>query len=114
MILLIHWLADFCLQTDEQALGKSKEFYPLFWHVTTYSTVFTIIMYCILGTWSSAIVFGITTFFCHIAIDYYTSRAVRHFFEKNDRHNGFVIIGFDQILHYIQLFLTFVWLKELV
>jgi len=36
-ILIIHWFADFVLQTDEQAKGKSKNFNDLLSHTFTYS-----------------------------------------------------------------------------
>jgi len=38
-ILLIHWFADFVLQTDEQAKGKSKNWLDLLQHTLNYSIV---------------------------------------------------------------------------
>ena len=38
-ILFIHWFADFVLQTDKQAKGKSKEWGPLLEHTFNYSVV---------------------------------------------------------------------------
>ena len=111
IILLIHWLADFSLQTHSQALGKSKSFEPLFEHVVVYSLVWLLAAYFLLGNWDKAAVFAIVTFICHFVTDLITSRIARGFFDKGDTHNGFTVVGFDLILHYLQLFLTFETLK---
>lgn len=55
--------------------------------------------------------FPIITFICHWIQDYYTSRWVKKSFDKQDYHNGFVKIGFDQFLHYTQMFLTYLLLR---
>ena len=57
------------------------------------------------------------TFISHTITDYFTSRIVSKRFK--DGHLGsaipnlgaFTVIGFDQVLHYIQLFTTFLLLK---
>ena len=41
-IIFIHWIADFVLQTDEMAKGKSKYWEPLLSHTIVYSCVFAI------------------------------------------------------------------------
>ena len=38
-ILIIHWIADFVLQTDKQAKGKSKNWSDLLKHTNNYSTI---------------------------------------------------------------------------
>jgi len=38
-ILLIHWVADFVLQTDKQAKGKSKNWNDLLSHTVSYTGV---------------------------------------------------------------------------
>ena len=53
--------------------------------------------------------FALVTFLAHTITDYITSREVKKLFDKEDYHNGFVIIGIDQFLHYVQLFLTYKW-----
>jgi hypothetical protein len=49
----------------------------------------------------------------HFATDYVTSRIAKVFFDSGDYHNGFVVVGFDQILHYIQLFLSYMLLSKI-
>jgi uncharacterized membrane protein len=55
--------------------------------------------------------FAPITFVFHTATDYFTSRQVKRLFAKQDYHNGFVWVGADQILHYVQLILTYIWLN---
>jgi hypothetical protein len=50
--------------------------------------------------------FILITSFCHFTQDYITSRINKYFLAKKDTHNFFVCIGFDQILHYVQLYYT--------
>lgn len=122
LILAIHWVADFLLQTDEEATNKSSSFKALLSHTTTYAIVwFTLLL--IMGVFGSAggplgasyaaflMKFTFITFVSHTAIDYYTSKAHADLWKKEKRHEFFVSIGFDQLLHYIQLFATFILLK---
>lgn len=105
-ILLIHFLADFGLQTHEQTQNKSSDNLYLFYHVAVYSGIWFIALlghpYTEKGgQYISLFVF--ITFILHFCTDYVTSRISKKFFEKQDYHNGFVVVGFDQLLHYVQL-----------
>jgi hypothetical protein len=123
LILIIHWIADFVLQTDKQAKGKSKNWSDLINHTIAYSLVWMSVgvlvtnpFYYIFGVenWLKWIwIFSIITFICHIITDYFTSRLNTYLWNKGDDHNFFVSIGFDQLLHYIQLFLTYYYLKTI-
>jgi hypothetical protein len=105
-ILLIHWLADFALQTHKQAINKSTDWVYLTFHVATYSLCWLLAGYALFGVWSTAIAIFNITFISHWITDYCTSRIGKLFWDKKDLHNGFVIVGFDQILHLIQLYYT--------
>jgi uncharacterized membrane protein len=105
-ILIIHYVADFIFQSDWQAKNKSTCNSALLSHTILYSLVW-IPFCCGVGLSSlSVVVFCLVTFIAHSVTDYFTSRAVRYFFTKQDHHNGFLVIGFDQVLHYIQLYIT--------
>lgn len=111
LIILVHYLADFGLQTHAQAIGKGegKKFInlPLFYHAGIYSLVWTIATIPILDYNLRFLVFGMITFICHYLTDWVTSRISKPLFQKGDFHNGFVVVGFDQVLHYLQLYFTF-------
>lgn len=134
IIIILHWIADFVLQTDKMAKGKSKNWSDLLGHTFLYSCV-----------WFAATIFGalilrysvnviyyffLITFILHTITDYFTSRlnsklyakveyyrALKgtdinniEYYDKQEGlavHNFFMAIGFDQLLHYIQLFLTY-------
>lgn len=106
-IMLIHWLADACLQTNEQATEKWRSSTQLGWHVLTYSIVWFVVGFVLSNSIDTALKFFIITYVCHFATDYCTSIITHNYFEKKDYHNGFVMVIADQILHLIQLFLMF-------
>lgn len=112
-ILLIHWFADFVIQTHWQATNKSKNNTALTMHVLSYSATWFIISstYSVLTSNPLMMLFPVVTFICHWVTDYYTSRLNSKLYAKGDIHNFFVSVGFDQVLHYVQLFLTYKLLK---
>lgn len=109
-IVFIHWFADFVLQTHWQATNKSKDNKALTMHVLTYSTVWFLIcnVYSVItGNYMMLALFAPITFVCHWITDYFTSRLNSKLWAKGDIHNFFVSVGFDQVLHYAQLFITY-------
>jgi hypothetical protein len=116
-LLLLHWVADFICQTDWEAKNKSTNNEALISHTSMYSiiTFGGLIIYAIIAATSSLdtisvgsiLLFTAVTFVTHTFIDYYTSRVNSYFWQKKDSHNFFVSVGFDQVLHYVQLFLCF-------
>jgi len=142
-IIIIHWVADFIMQSDYDAKNKSKFFHALFSHTITYSSCWFVIIllfgyinktqtteWYVLNT----LFFVGITFVCHTITDYFTSRlngklapkeevimlkwdknqpeqAFIRFPKGRSYHNLFISIGGDQVLHYVQLFLTYQLLK---
>lgn len=98
LLIWIHWLADFCLQTDEMAINKSKSWKWLSIHVLVYSTV----LLCVFGNVYFALINGII----HWVVDAITSRITSYLWKKEDRHNFFVWIGIDQGIHLTTLIVT--------
>jgi len=121
-IILIHWFADFVLQTDKQAKGKSSSWKYLLGHTFSYSlTWFTCcIIYAIFHVntdtvnhmMKSVFEFTAITFVAHTITDYYTSRLNSQLWKEGKVHNFFVSVGFDQVLHYVQLFTTYYYLTQ--
>ena len=109
-ILLIHWFADFILQTDKQAKGKSKNWNDLLGHTITYSLCWIIPSILTLGY--NGAIFVIITLVAHTITDYFTSRLNSKLWSEGKVHNFFVSVGFDQVLHYVQLFTTYYYLKQ--
>ena len=98
-ILIIHWVADFVMQSDKMAKGKSSSNRWLLAHTGTYTLVVAALTLQPLY----AIVNGVI----HTIVDYGTSRLTSKLWEKGDIHNFFVVIGLDQLIHMITLVLTY-------
>lgn len=122
IIIIVHFTADFIFQAEQWAVNKSKNNLALFKHVRMYALLWLIPSCLMLGierpnetatlyvTYS--LVFTAVTFVAHFITDYFTSRIVSKKFANNQygsdipNFGAFTVIGFDQVLHYTQLFLT--------
>lgn len=62
------------------------------------------------ATADALFVFWGITFITHTFIDYFTSRLNAKLWEKKQVHNFFASVGFDQLLHFVQLILTYKFL----
>ena len=112
-IIFVHWISDFVLQTHHMSTRKSSSNYYLTLHVIvyTFSTIFIWAMILpLLGiklaagpVWLSFMLIFIT----HWITDYFTSRRTSKLYKEEKYHDFFVVIGFDQVLHYTQLLLIF-------
>lgn len=112
-ILLAHWIADFVLQSDNDAKNKSKNWANLLNHTAIYSLFMTgaiMILYPILVT--KLLVFYLIMLTSHTLIDAITSRINSKLWAQGKVHNFFVSIGFDQWLHYAVLFSSIKYLFE--
>lgn len=112
-ILIVHWIFDFFLQTHWQASNKSKSYVALTEHVLTYSGGLLLIVLLNFGYFhhlSYAVGFVVFNALAHFFTDYVTSRATSALYEKEEYHDFFVAVGFDQLLHYLTLIVSFVLL----
>lgn len=108
-LLALHWVADFVLQTHWQATNKSKRTDALAMHVGTYTGALGIGSYGLLGFSPAVTGFIAVNGLLHFATDYCTSRLSSRLYAKQDWHNFFVVIGFDQLIHQATLAAT-LWL----
>jgi len=115
-IVFLHWVCDFIFQDETWANNKSKSNIPLLKHTATYSVLWFPLAY-FLG-WL-IIPFILITFVTHTITDYITSRIVGKKFAAGEygspipNFGAFTIIGFDQLIHYVTLFITFGYLMSL-
>jgi len=96
ILIWIHFIADFILQTDKMAMNKSKSNKYLALHCLAYS------LPLLWFGWVFALVNGIA----HFMTDWITSRATTKLHQKGERHWFFVVIGLDQAIHMTTLVLT--------
>lgn len=113
-IILLHWIADFLVQTRWQGENKSKSWIALLGHTLSYTGFWLLAgigwVSFILengSVFTNVLWFCGITFILHTATDYFTSRWTSKLFEKKKMHIFWAVIGLDQILHYMQLFITY-------
>jgi len=97
ILIWLHFIADFVLQTDEVAISKSKDNKILLLHVVIYSLPF------LYFGWLFALINGAL----HFVTDYFTSRWTAKLWAEEKRHQFFVVIGFDQAIHITTLIITY-------
>ena len=109
-ILVLHWIADFLCQTDYMAQNKSKTMNALLLHTVVYTVIWLAPTIMVMG--QTAGWFLLVTLIAHTATDYITSRINSKLWTDKKVHWFFVSIGFDQLLHYTQLLLTYYLLTK--
>ncbi len=117
VLLFLHFIGDFILQTDKQAINKSKSSVWLTTHVSTY-----ILVFAVFGLFGAPFIYGshkdwmlyflMINFILHWITDYFTSRINSKLYQANQRHWFFVGIGADQFIHACCLILTYQYLKD--
>ena len=130
-LLVAHFLGDFVLQSDWMATNKSRNWFALLQHVCVYMGVLAVWS---LGHFQAQLpAFVAITFATHFLTDALTSRATSKlwFFTETswysyddgedrykmwipkggNRHWFFVMIGFDQLVHFATLALTLRYLS---
>ena len=109
-LMFCHWFCDFCLQTEDQAKNKSSNFRKLIEHTSMYSVVM-LITSLLVFTQQQALLFGVSCFILHTATDYVSSKFSKIKYQKGQM-NGLLgfwsIVGFDQFLHFVQIYLTYI------
>lgn len=142
-LIVIHWISDFIFQAERWAIGKSKNIISLLSHTIMYSILFMILLFSLEIIFTEVqpftilsefpfiaitdnnfiikiIHFGSITFVLHTFTDFITSKIVSRMFNKKlyytrlPNFGAFSIIGLDQVLHYVQLFLTYILVFQYV
>lgn len=93
LIMLLHWIGDFIMQTRKMGQHKSTSNKWLAIHVGVYA-----VPLCLLS-WKFALINAVM----HAGVDFVSSRMSSAAYKKNDMHMFWVIIGADQYLHMLCL-----------
>lgn len=103
IVLLGHWLADFVWQPHWMGMRKSKEWWVLIQHglrITAGGAATALILGLFFPiSLTGALIWAALNGVAHVGIDAVTSRMTGKLYAKQDMHNFFVVIGFDQFLH---------------
>lgn len=103
MVLGLHWLFDFSFQTPKQAAEKSKNFHALWGHCCVYC-LWGLVIPLFFSMSKMGCLFYIYLLVTHFMIDGVTSRITAWLWKKERVHDFFVVIGADQVLHYVTIF----------
>jgi len=124
--LLAHWIADFVMQTHWMAVNKSKNWRVLTALALVYTGTLGLVLLALgtlIGpfvTTPAAVVMLVSpsTFLIWVGLngvlhwitDALTSRWTARLWRKADYYNFFVVVGLDQLIHYVTLITTWVLL----
>lgn len=107
VLYVAHKIADYILQTDKQAVGKSSKYKPLLIHCFIYASFITVLIYGTLGIWRWDI--WLILFLSHAVLDQGTfvkwwAITIKGMnLAKMPGHSA-VLIELDQAFHYVVLF----------
>ncbi len=110
-ILAVHWVADFVLQSDKVALNKADDVGALLTHVVLYTTAMAFCMVIFFAPVNPLEFVNLIGFLSinavlHFCTDFVTSKISKRLWLASRRHDFFVLIGFDQLIHQVTLGLT--------
>lgn len=100
ILVWLHFIADFIMQSDRIASNKSRSNFILLQHVTLYCIPFAVVFGLTFAVFNAAL---------HFIVDWGTSRASSFLWSNKKVHWFFVVIGFDQALHMSCLFITYLY-----
>lgn len=94
-LMVTHFIADFVAQDDRMAKNKSTDFGWLTFHCVIYALCFS---------WTLNMEFVFIIFAVHFVTDFFTSKITSKLYKAKEYHYFFVVIGFDQLLHFLQIY----------
>lgn len=107
------------MQDEDWAVNKSKDVQALTKHVALYSILWLPVAYWIFKfDFNFSCGFVVVTFLTHFTTDYFSSKVTSRMFVagKFGTHipntGAFSVIGFDQMLHYYALFVTYYYFNS--
>lgn len=104
ILLVAHWISDFILQSDSMAKNKSTSFVWLTSHCLVYTLSLMCIVYPFHQNFRAVFLFSLLNGIAHFCTDAITSRITSRLWKEGRVHDFFVVIGFDQLCHYVVLF----------
>lgn len=105
VILCAHWVGDFLLQSSKMAVEKSSSIKWLSLHVLVYGLtigVFTLFLFPI----QVAVQYILVNMALHWVTDFFTSKMAAKY--QDNPRVFYPILGFDQMVHGLCLYLTYI------
>jgi len=118
IILIVHYIADFIMQTEIMASKKSENIYWLGTHCFIYGVgIFFLLFLCnilsfiVISSYFYLFLFALGNAIFHFLIDFTTSKIETYFYLKKMNRAFFNVIGIDQLAHVIILLISFNFFK---
>ena len=105
IVLIGHWVGDYLVQTRNMAIKKSSSIKWLLIHVFTYTAVLFVVAQ-FLFSWQVGLGYTLFNGALHLIVDFFTSKLTTKYQDRS--HIFYPILGFDQLLHTICLYWTFI------
>ncbi len=110
ILILLHILGDFILQSKRLSILKRTKIPALFQHTAIYTMTFLLLSSLWLSlTFVQGIVFGLLNGVIHLIIDYITGLLKKKYWSINEA-KYITIVGLDQVVHIIILIVTYLTL----
>ena len=107
-LLVAHYISDFLFQTRKMGEGKSTSIKLLTEHVLVYTSMILLVCSPAVLFFGKVIIYwALVNGVLHWITDYFTSRASKRAYDRGDLKSFWWIIGLDQLIHGICLFITF-------
>jgi hypothetical protein len=113
ILAIIHYIADYLLQSREIADNKSKNIKYLLIHGSEYTLSFgllialSLVMFMQILPIILVIKYSVINGVIHTIIDFFTSQLSSKFYAKKNYSGFFRVLGLDQLLHITTIILTF-------
>ena len=111
VILIAHWIGDYVFQSSKMALNKGVSFKWLGIHVATYSLILGIFAFFLFPI-NEAILFVVINGLLHLITDFFTSKLALKYQDK--ARLFYPVLGFDQLVHGLCLYLTYLNIDNLI
>ena len=106
VLMTMHYIADYGVQTRWQGENKSHNLDALFSHITSYFLCLLVAALFILP-WQVACLYASINALHHLTTDYFTSQWGAQAFKQGDLARFWQVHGLDQLLHISWLYLTY-------
>jgi hypothetical protein len=97
LILIVHYIADFLLQTRWMGENKSKNMLAMSAHIFIYTLALSIF----------GLKFAVVNGFFHLLTDIFSSKLTTYFYGQKNMYGFWAIIGLDQLIHVLILVYTY-------
>jgi len=107
LILLLHFIGDFVLQSSTMAVNKASSIKWLTVHVGVYTAVLAVGSLLMMGLHISTMYYVLANGAMHWVTDFFTSKVNARFYAANKLRYYYCGIGADQFIHAACLLLTY-------